>query len=274
VLWKRRGGAVPEEGDLEAAGRRAMPVRVEPGAPRPATILQVAEELEARGVEISELFKEVRSPAGEAVYPIHARREGQELFVEVETGAWDEPVRRGILRRAAVLRRSEHAGAELEILSAHPVPPEIRFLTGRSPGALLQLDLIDGSLDRPEEFAELFREAAGRRWGVELDYSPESLPLTEELILAALDGGEGGGRAPALEPLAGGLGCFLGEIIRRSAPSQGSWTREPGEDAPLVECGDYLLDPIGKARAFLKEGPEDSISFYARYALEQLGSQA
>lgn len=247
---------------------------MEPGAPRPATILQVAEELEARGAEIVELFKEVRSPAGEAVFPIHARREDRELFVEVETGVWDEQVRRGVLERAAVLRRSEHAGAELEIISAHPVPPEVRFLTGGSPGALLQLDLIGGSPGRPEEFAELFREAAGRRWGVELDYSLGSLPLTEELVQAALDGGEGGGRAPALEPLVNGLGCFLGEIIRRSAPQPGSWVREPGEERPLVECSDYLLDPVGKARAFLEEGPEDSISFYARYALEQIRDQA
>ncbi|WP_143526816.1 hypothetical protein [Rubrobacter xylanophilus] len=233
----------------------------------------MAEELEARGAEIVELFKELRSPAGEAVYPIHARRGGREMFIEVETGVWDEQVRRGVLERAAVLRRSEYAAAELRILSAHPVPSDVRFLTGGSPGALLQLDLVGGDPGRPEEFAELFRQAAGRRWGVDLDYSPESLPLTEELVRAALDGGEGD-PAPALEPLVNGLGCFLGEVIRRSAPVAGSWTQDPEERKPLVECGDYLLDTVGKARAFLEEGPEDSISFYARYALERIRDQA
>ncbi|QYJ14492.1 hypothetical protein Rxycam_00288 [Rubrobacter xylanophilus DSM 9941] len=263
---------MPGEGGRESS-ERGRPIRLEPGAPRPATILQVAEELEARGAEIVELFKELRSGAGEAVYPIHARREGREIFVEVETGVWDEQVRRVVLERAAVLRRSEYAAAELWVLSAHPVPSEVRFLTGSSPGALLQLDLVGGDPGRPEEFAELFRQAAGRQWGVDLDYSLDSLPLTEELVRAALDGGEGD-PAPALEPLVNGLGCFLGEVIRRSAPSPGSWIHDPDERRPLVECGDYLLDTVGKARAFLQEGPEDSISFYARYALGRIRDQA
>ena len=40
------------------------PIRLERDAPRPATILKVATELEERGAEIRELFKEIRAPGG------------------------------------------------------------------------------------------------------------------------------------------------------------------------------------------------------------------
>ena len=68
-----------------------------------------------------------------------------------------------------------------------------------------------------------------------------------------------------------GLGCFLGETIRRNAGLRGAWL--PAEDwgeGPLVEVGDLVLDPVGKARAFLNEGPEESLAFYPDYVLEQL----
>jgi hypothetical protein len=38
----------------------------------------------------------------------------------------------------------------------------------------------------------------------------------------------------------------------------------------VVEAGWLVLDPIGKSRAFLFEGADDSIAFYADYVLEQL----
>jgi hypothetical protein len=38
----------------------------------------------------------------------------------------------------------------------------------------------------------------------------------------------------------------------------------------VIEAGWLVLDPIGKSRAFLLEGAEDSIAFYANYVLEQL----
>jgi hypothetical protein len=34
--------------------------------------------------------------------------------------------------------------------------------------------------------------------------------------------------------------------------------------------GDFALDPVGKARAFLNEGPEESLAFYATYVLDLL----
>ena len=40
----------------------------------------------------------------------------------------------------------------------------------------------------------------------------------------------------------------------------------------MIEVEHLVLDPIGKSRAFLYEGPEDSLAFYADYVLEQLNS--
>ncbi|HEY0127564.1 MAG TPA: hypothetical protein VGB40_00215, partial [Rubrobacteraceae bacterium] len=122
--------------------------------------------------------------------------------------------------------------------------------------------------DRPEEAATLFREAAGNHWGVDLEYEPEYLPLVEELLMSALDENEA---PPILDALVVGLGCFVGETIRRNAGSPGTW--RPGEDwgeGPVVEVGWLVLDPIGKSRAFLLEGAKDSVAFYADYVLEQL----
>ena len=38
--------------------------------------------------------------------------------------------------------------------------------------------------------------------------------------------------------------------------------------------GGFVLDPIGKARAFLENGPEESLTFYAEYALQQFGGES
>ncbi|MGH3088663.1 MAG: hypothetical protein ACRDSJ_15265 [Rubrobacteraceae bacterium] len=250
-------------------------IHIDPDAPRPATILRVADELESRGAEILELFREVTSPEGQAVFPIHLRWEGREFFLEVETGPWEERVSENLLSRVLVLRSSDKADAELGILSAYPVPEDLEFLVGRAPAALLQLDLLPGSLDRPEDFAELFRLSAGKRWGTELEYSVEYLPLVEELLIAALDPQENGGEPPMLDALVEGLGCFLGETIRRGSPSGGEWKdgEEWGESV-ILECGEFSLDPVGKARAFLTEGAGDSISFYADFVLEEIKRSA
>ena len=253
-------------------GKRLRSIRVERDAPRPATILKVATELEERGAVIRELFKEVRSPLGEVALPIQLVRDGKTFFVEVETGSWDPRTTEEAINMAAVLRGSEHAAAGLEILSAYPVPREVEFFFGRSPAALLQLALSRVDLGRPEEAAALFREAASRHWGVDLDYEPEYLPLVEELLMAALDEDEA---PPILDALVVGLGCFVGEIIRRNVHSGGAWrSEESWGEGPVIEAGWLILDPIGKARAFLLEGSEDSIAFYAEYVLEQLNDSS
>jgi hypothetical protein len=270
MLWGN-GGETPE-GKAPSGRRRLGPIRVERDAPRPATILKVATELEDRGAEIKELFKEIRSPLGEVALPIHVVRDGMDFFVEVETGPWDPGTTGEAINKAAVLRGSEHAEAGFEVLSAYPVPREIGFFFGRSPAALLQLALTRVNPENPQEAARLFREAGSRHWGVDLDYEPGYLPLVEELLMAALDEDEA---PPILDELVVGLGCFVGETIRRSTGSQAAWRSEEGwGEGPVVEAGWLVLDPIGKARAFLLEGPEDSIAFYADYVLEQLNAGA
>jgi hypothetical protein len=268
MFWNS-GGETPEEG-VDDGEARTSPIEIERDAPRPATILKVASILEGRGGEIRELFKEIRCPWGEVVLPIHLRERGEDFFVEVETGPWDDEAVEGAINKAAVVRNSEHADAGLDILSAYPVPKEVRFYFGRSPAALLQLALFRISADDPEGSAALFRNVASRHWGVDLDYETGYLPLVEELLMAALDEEDD---PSILDALVAGLGCFVGETIRRSTdPPVGSWrTDKDWGEGPVIEAGEFVLDPVGKARAFLREGPDDSVAFYAEYVLEQLG---
>jgi hypothetical protein len=262
MFW-RSGGKTPEEGSTG-------PIAIERDAPRPATILRVASELEERGADIQELFKEIRCPWGQVVLPIHLLQGEQDFFVEVETGPWDHRAVEEAVNKAAVVRNSEHTGAGLEVLSAYPVPEEVRFFFGLAPAALLQLALIRVSLDDPEGSATLFREVASLQWGVDLDYETGYLPLVEELLMAAL---YEEGEPPILDALVHGLGCFLGETIRRNAGVAGSWrTDEDWGEGAVIELRGLVVDPIGKSRAFVREGLEDSVAFYADYVLELLNS--
>ena len=267
MFWSS-GGETPEEVEEGSTG----PIEIELDAPRPVTIVRVASELEERGADIQELFKEIQCPWGQAVLPIHLLQGEQDFFIEVETGPWDRNVVEEAINKAAVLRHSEHAGAGLEVLSAYPVPEEVGFFFGRAPAALLQLALVRVSLDDPEGSAALFRDVARLQWGVDLDYETGYLPLVEELLMAALNEEE---NPPILDTLVYGLGCFLGETIRRSAGLPSSWRMDEdwGEGA-VIELGGLVLDPIGKSRAFLREGPEDSVAFYADFILEQLKSSS
>jgi len=266
MFWSN--GDETSEESAEAGGVRTGLIEIERDAPRPAAILRVANELEGRGGKIQELFKEVRCSWGQVVLPIHLVQGGHDFFVEVETGPWDPRAAEEAINKAAVLRSSEHAQAGLEVLSAYPVPKEVGFFFGRAPAALLQLALARVSLDDPEESAALFREVASRHWGVDLDYETGYLPLIEELLMAALDEEE---TPPILDALVGGLGCFVGETIRRSTDSESAWRRgENWGEGTVIEVEHLVLDPIGKSRAFLYEGPEDSLAFYADYVLEQL----
>ena len=270
MFW--RGGDAPEEAPRRDPVGQAGPIEIERDAPRPATILKVAGELEERGGKIIELFKEIDSPLGRVILPIHLRQGDGYFFVEVATEAWDGRTTGEVLERVAVLRNSEHAGAGLELVSAYPVPEEVEFFFGTSPAALFQLDLLRATPERPEASAGLFREVGSRHWGVDLGFEPDYLPLVEELLLAALEGDEAHAKPPISDGLAVGLGCFLGETIRRNAGLSGGWREaEDWGHGPVVEVADFVLDPVGKARAFLEEGPEESLAFYAEYVLGQLG---
>ena len=272
MFWRReRASGAPEEGAEPVSEEYVGPIRIEPDAPRPATILRVAGELEGRGGKILELFKEIESPDGRVVLPIHLLQDDEDFFVEVETKRWDREATEEAIHKAAVVRASEHAETELELLSAYPVPEEVSMLFERCPAALLQLDMLRTDPVRPEASAEIFREAAGRRWGVDLGYEPDYLPLVEQLLNAALRGEEPEERPPVLDGLVVGLGCFVGETIRRNLSSQSAWRRpEDWSEGPVIELEGLALDPLGQARAFLREDAGDSVAFYAEYVLNEL----
>ena len=273
MFW-RGGEETSEEGVEGAPEEHSGPIRIERDAPRPAMILRVAGELEARGGTIVELFKEIESPLGRVVMPIHFRQDDRDFLVEVATEPWNYRRSREAVDRAAIVRNSEHAEAGLEILSGYPVPREVEFFFGRSPAALLQLDLARLTPDMPEVAAGVFREVASNHWGVDLDYEPGYLPLVEELLIAVLEADEEESIPPLSDGLVAGLGCFLGETIRRNVEPPGAW-RPPEKwgEGPVIEVKDFVLDPVGKARAFLQYGPQESMTFFVEYTLEQLGSE-
>src|SRR5829696_3996652 len=273
MSW-RDGEETPEELVVAAPEENRDPIQIERDAPRPATILRVAEELEERGGAILELFKEIESPLGRVVMPIHFRQDDRDFLVEVATEPWNYRRSREAVDRAAIVRNSEHAEAGLEILSGYPVPREVEFFFGTSPAALLQLDLARLTPDMPEVAAGVFREVASNHWGVDLDYEPGYLPLVEELLMAVLDTDEEESPPPLSDGLVAGLGWFLGETDRRNVDPPGAW-RPPEEwgSGPVIEIRDLVLDPVGKARAFLENGAQESMAFYVEYTLELLDSE-
>ena len=279
MFWRRKAREMPETpSDKDAEAAAPNPVdeefKVVSGAPRPATIIRLAAELERQGKEVVELFKEIESPKGRVLFPVHAREGGEDIFAELATEPWDQPAVEKITKAVALLRSSEYRDAHLELFSAHPAPKPVPFLLNRSPAALLQLRLVSLETLDPESLAESFREAAHVCWEVDLDYTIESLPLTEELLSDTLSGGEGEReKAPVLDALVRGLGCYLGEVIRRNAPRWGIW-READDwgERSVIEFQSLHLDPIGMSRAFLSEEQDDSLAYYARYSLEEINT--
>ena len=294
-LWRRRGrehedgprsaplprssrnpeGDAPRTPPGEPSTGAVRPARDEP---RPAAIQRIAQELEGRGARVVGLSEEVVSPRGRAVLPIRLRSEPEgDVFVEVVTGPWDGRTVQGLLRSVAVLRGSGLAGAALEVLSAYPAPDEVGFFSRRSAAALFQLDLFERDDEgKPQACAEAFVEAAARHWGLKLDYDPEGLPAVEDRLLATLGEGaeEETRNPPILDALVRCLGCYVGETLRRRAPSPGSWSAAADWGEGLVlEFGEVVADPIGKTRAFLHNGTDDSLAFYVTYALQELGAQ-
>ncbi len=285
MFWKRReretfGGwpvvKSPLADPLESSAAQPLmqTIEIERDIPRAVSISRVAEELRWRGEEVVELFKEVTSPAGRAVLPMHLKRDGKDTFVEVETGPWERKTVKSVLKAAAVLRNSKYSDAVLEVLGAYPVPEEVSYFCGRTPAALFQLDLVYyEDLERPEDRAEAFRVVVGRHWGLNLDYGLEGLTLVEDLLLASLEeGAQYGLRVPILDALARGFGCYVGEVLRRGAAQLSSWRSmtDWGKEGLVVEFSHATADPIGKARAFLKNGPEDSTIYYVSYVLREL----
>lgn len=285
MFWRRReqgtsGVKTRVSGPLAEPGRDQpdlpplQTIKLERGAPRAASISRIAEELGRRGEEIVELFKEVVSPTGaRSVLPIHLRRGEEDVFVEVETSGWETKTVNGVLRTAAVLRGSEYAGATFEVLGAYPVPHLVRYFSGRSPAALLQLHILLRENPRDASInAEAFREAAVSHWNTDLNYNPNELPAVENLLLSTLnERTQSGESAPILDALVRGYGCYAGEVLRHHTTPHSSWRLvDDWGEGLVVEFPDATADPIGKARAFLENGPEDSVAYYVSYVMKEL----
>ncbi|CAN5632912.1 hypothetical protein BH24ACT22_BH24ACT22_11210 [soil metagenome] len=275
MFWRKSGRAAPLEEPKEERETRYEQIHIDPDAERPAAILEVAAELERRGAEVVELFKEISTDRGRAVFPIHLKWQEQDFFVEIETRKWTDSSIKKALSTAAVLRASDYSAAGLGLLSAYTAPEEVFFFFGKSPSALFQTYLYGGSSGKPAERAENFIQTARRQWDTELDYSRDSLPLVEELLVSSLreapDPDWSGKEPPILDELVEDLGCYLGEVILRNSSQSGSWnTADDWGENLVLEVDDFVLDPIGKVRAFLNDGPEDSIAYYARYVLSEL----
>ena len=286
MFWRKSGHATPAGRPGESRGGRGNrgdqhePIKIEPDAERPATIVRVATELERRGAEVVEFFKVISAPRGQAKIPIHLRWKNQDFFVEVETRRWNPSSIADTLEDAAVLRDSEYREAGLGMLSAYPVPKDVDFFIGKHSAALFQLAFFSREdRDNPEALAASFVRAAQKELNSYVDYETNSLPQVENSLLSAIydtpDSNSFEGRPPVLEVLVEGLGYYLGEVVRRSSSLDGYWgdSEEWGEDQ-VLELGGFTLDPVGKARAFLHNGPEDSIAYYAEYVLEELEDPA
>src|SRR5918912_2672834 len=102
MIW-RDEEETSEVGVEAAPEENTDPIQIERDAPRPATILKVAGELEERGGTILELFKEIESPLGRVVLPIYLRQDDRDFFIEVETGPWDGRRSDEAVDRAAIL---------------------------------------------------------------------------------------------------------------------------------------------------------------------------
>lgn len=238
-------------------------------APRPATILRVADALEYQGGQVLELFREIESPLGRAVFPIQLTKSGREFFIEVETGRWTQQVIKSVIRRVAVLRASDNGGEkEVLILSSYPVPEVASFFTGVNTNALVQLPLATADLEDPKRASDDFLAASRRCWTSDLDYGTRYLPLVEESVLGLADG-------PMLDEFVWSLGAYLGETLRLAISETGTtavWSREERRRETLLITEDFELDPIGKAREFVENGERDSLAFYADYALREISA--
>lgn len=278
MFWRKSGRTTSEERLNEDREIQHEPIRIEPDSERPTTIVQVAAELERRGAEVVEFFKVVSNSRGQAKLPIYLRWRDQDYFVEVETRRWTDSTVHNVLRDAAVLRASEYAEAGLGMLSAYDAPEEVEFFLGKSSPALFQLAFLHTEdLKTPESVADSFVRAAQHSWNTYIDYELGSLSQVEALLMKSLyEPAKNGGtqeQPHILEDLVKGLGFYLGEVLRRSSSADGSWMNsgEWGEGL-VLELEGFSLDPIGKARAFLQNGVEDSIAYYADYVLRELNA--
>lgn len=108
----------------------------------------------------------------------------------------------------------------------------------------------------PKAEAELFASTMEElEPQLRLDFSLESLRRVDSMIAREYDSDE----AFPAESLIVGVGCYVGETIRRAYG--GDWH---DEDAAVVEIGQIAaIYPIQKAAKRFRFGPAESLSLYA-----------
>lgn len=115
-----------------------------------------------------------------------------------------------------------------------------------------------------QRFAADMVEAARQISGAELDYSPESLEVVDQIIEGIRAEGV------ALEDVAEtifGFGCYTGEVFVRAG--HGRWDMATEEEQRFT-AGPFLVrepdgswhNPVGKAFHRFENGPEDSLAYF------------
>jgi hypothetical protein len=116
-------------------------------------------------------------------------------------------------------------------------------------------------------------------YGVELDFSPESLQQVEE-ILGKIHGGIRKGwfwrlvrletSEEQIETLCKIFGGYLGEVIRKQAGGEWRITDSPGGEGTILtlQKGDDRIFPASKVYKRLTNGAEDDVWFYYQAMME------
>lgn len=123
-------------------------------------------------------------------------------------------------------------------------------------------------------FAADIALSAAQVSGVELDYTPHSLSLVDEIIEGFRSDGV---TSDQVAETLFGFGCYAGEVLIRHA--DGIWRHATRREADLfgfpmgVELPTRrVCNPIGKAFKRLEDGPADSIQhFYHVFANQETG---
>jgi hypothetical protein len=113
--------------------------------------------------------------------------------------------------------------------------------------------------------AQIAVDAARNVEGIELDFSPESLPEVDRII--------GAFHAERLRPDQVGetvfsFGCYVGEVFVRHHAGRWvmpkrSWFGFGGSDMMLVEMPNGVVcNPIGKAFKLLEQGESESLTYF------------
>jgi hypothetical protein len=112
-------------------------------------------------------------------------------------------------------------------------------------------------LARIESLSELWRKKAKSVFGVDLDYSAESITRLEEMLT------KGWPEPPVLvEALVEGLGSYLGETIRRLHGGEWRHAQEHGLFLDQVGGRDMQIFPMARARKRLLKGSDESVEYY------------